>query len=53
MSKPSVYGTACTMIVETGVGNCMMLVPRSPWKSETQKNQYCFQSGRSRLNDRM
>ena len=41
------------MIDVTGVGNCRMLVPRSPWKSETQKYQYCFQSGRSRLNARM
>ena len=37
MSSPSVYGSACTMIDDTGDGNCRMLVPRSPWKSETQK----------------
>src|SRR6516162_7651527 len=53
ISRPSVYGAACMMIDDTDDGNCMMLVPRSPWKSETQKYQYCFQRGRSRLNDRM
>ena len=36
-SSPSVYGMACRRIEVTGVGNCRMLVPRSPWKSETQK----------------
>ena len=36
-SSPSVYGIACMMIDDTGEGNCRMLVPRSPWRSETQK----------------
>ena len=51
-SSASVYGIAWVMIDITGVGNWRMLRPRSPWKSETQKYQYCFHSGRSRLNAR-
>ena len=37
ISSPSVYGTAWMMIEVTDDGYCRMLVPRSPWKSETQK----------------
>jgi hypothetical protein len=37
ISRASVYGTALTMIEVTEEGNCRMLVPRSPWSSDTQK----------------